>query len=204
MDEQNGDAQMKSLNILVNVIAMVSIAGCYGGRIIAERIDEPAPNREVIALEDAGITDAGVVTSHELEQALVDRWNAVPLASQRIDDGSASYDFLWPTFGEFPHPTYKGGSELAYLAFARVLLAFMQAGDNFEFLANNKTEYQGHASNLFDLRIGEAAAESGLVEAGWTFRELVGLFATAPHGMAYGSVDSDTRAGLAEVASRMP
>ena len=44
------------------------------------------------------------------------------------------FDFGWTTFNQFPHPTFKGGSAEAYQAFAKVLLAFFDNGDNFDFL----------------------------------------------------------------------
>src|SRR5512142_3330430 len=101
---QHGRAErrcsMKSLNVLVSVMATALATGCYGGKIIAERVDEPTVNHEVIAVDDAG---AGVA-EQDLEQALVDRWNAVPLATQQVDDSGMIYTFVWPTFGEFPHP----------------------------------------------------------------------------------------------------
>jgi hypothetical protein len=206
MEQQNGDV-MKNLNILASVLAMVLATACYGGRVLAERVDaesgdEPTLNTEAVGPTGPRLIDAGLVTSNEQEQALVDRWNAVPLATQSIAAHGQTFDFLWPTFGEFPHPTFKGGTEEGYRMFARVLLAFMRTGDNFDFLANGKTEYQGYTWNIFDLLIGEAT-ESGKVEVGWTFRKLVEWFATDSEGI-YSWVDPDTRSGLAEVAKRIP
>jgi hypothetical protein len=165
-------------------------------------VDEPLVSGDVIDPNQSEMSDAGAVTSYELEQALVNRWNTVPLATQPVDDFGMRYNFLWPSFGEFPHPTFKGGSEIAYQSFARVLLAFMQAGDNFEFLANTKVENLDKVSNLFDLLIGEAA-ESGRVEVGWTFRTLVGQFASDTKGV-FANIDATTRGGLTEVAKRIP
>jgi hypothetical protein len=177
----------------VSVLATTVAGGCYGGRLLAERIDESALADRAVNVGDAGMTDAGPSTSEELQQRLVARWNAVPLAGQRIQVYGATIDFVWPTFGEFPHPTFKGGSEGAYQAFARVLLAFMQAGDNFQFLAE---------SQLFDIVLGYAS-ESRIVEAGWTFRELVELCASGVYAVE-AHIDAETRSGLAEVEKRIP
>ena len=43
--------------------------------------------------------------------------------------------FHWDAFDQFPHPTYKGGTAEESGAFAEVLAAFFERGDNFDFLA---------------------------------------------------------------------
>ena len=46
--------------------------------------------------------------------------------------------FRWEAFDQFPHPTYKGGSEEAYQRFAEILIAFYEGDDNFDYLTRNK------------------------------------------------------------------
>ena len=60
------------------------------------------------------------------------RWNAV------ADGQTANATFHWDAFDQFPHPTYKGGTAEGYGAFAEVLAAFFERGDNSDFLARNE------------------------------------------------------------------
>jgi hypothetical protein len=66
------------------------------------------------------------------EQGLLNRWNTA------ADAAVTAIDFNWPDCDQFPHPTFKGGSEEAYVDFAAVLLQFFQQGDDFAFLAKNE------------------------------------------------------------------
>jgi hypothetical protein len=63
------------------------------------------------------------------EQEVMSRWNAV------VPSG---WDFRWEIYDRFPHPTFKGGSEMAYQRFAQVLVSFLQSSDNFQYLAHNQ------------------------------------------------------------------
>ena len=66
------------------------------------------------------------------------RWNAVAQGVTLPAFGSGTFDFLWAPFDDFPHPTFRGGSAEAYRAFAGLLLQFLQAADNFDYLAVNQ------------------------------------------------------------------
>ena len=67
-------------------------------------------------------------------EELMSRWNAVGDGVMVRGFGN----FHWSPFDQFPHPTYKGGSDEAYTRFAEVLVAFYEAGDNFEYLTQHK------------------------------------------------------------------
>jgi len=60
-----------------------------------------------------------------------------------------------------PPPDFQGGSAEAYQAFAEILVAFYQAGDNFDFLANN---------HLFQTPLRDVLASGQ--ESDWTFEQL--------------------------------
>jgi hypothetical protein len=95
----------------------------------------------------------------------MDRWNAA--AAMIV----SNYDFQWPQYTEFPHPTFKGGSIEAYQTFAVVFLHFLTQGDNFTFLASN---------NLFTLSL-EADYANGQVGLTTTFEDLATEFASDPN-----------------------
>ncbi len=68
-----------------------------------------------------------------LEAELRTRWNQVgPAVAVK-----GFSNFAWPGPNAFPHPTFKGGSAEAYTAFAKVLVTFLETGDNFAFMAEN-------------------------------------------------------------------
>jgi hypothetical protein len=162
---------MRKIGCLLMVLAATS--GCYGARTLGETTG-----------------DAAVLGSTDAKQQMINRWNATVYSNPSGFTAQYGFDFLWPTFSQFPHPTYKGGSEAAYQEFARLLLAFMQAGDNFDFLALNQ---------LFDVRLGYAMA-NGAVTSDWSFRELVNQFSS---DTAFGNIDANTRNGLKEVAGKI-
>ncbi len=117
---------------------------------------------------------------------IVARWNAVA-AGVTVDIPSfGRVNFLWED-DRFPHPTFKGGSPQAYGAFAKVLLAFFEQGDNFDYLAANR---------LFtvNLRYGTQPTP------GWTFAELADLL-SRPDG--FGSQDDATRKALKSFSDRI-
>jgi len=118
-----------------------------------------------------------------LEQEIVVRWNQ---AAQSVP---TSYTFTWNAFDEFPHPTFKGGSEAAYGEFAQVLLAFFQRGDDFDFLARNC---------LFRISLYYAMA-NGDHGQDWTFEGLAAYFATG----VYGNTPQATRLALSAFSTRI-
>jgi hypothetical protein len=128
-------------------------------------------------------SDTPAVTA-ELGRDLMARWNAV------VPAADSTFDFHWRAFEQFPHPTYKGGSAEAYRAFATLLLAFFQQGDDFDFLARN---------HLFGLEL-VYVFPSGANGLSTNFAELAASFA-APDG--YGAIPADTRQALQAIADRI-
>lgn len=158
---------MKSFTILMLVLVAVAPMGCYGGRSVGETVTVPA----------------------ETKQQLMDRWNSTVANNPSPNDLGTGWDFYWPSFYEFPHPTYKGGSAIAYQEFAALLLTFLQTGDNFDYLASNE---------LFDLRLGYAMADGSGKDA-WSLRELVSDFSNYT---AFG-VEPATADGLKAIAAKI-
>jgi hypothetical protein len=117
----------------------------------------------------------------QFDQELMTRWN------QAAASVSTNVSFTWDEFDRFPHPTYKLGTPDAYQSFARVLLAFFQAGDNFDFLAKN---------NLF---------RSSLMNLGpiGTFEEFADYFSSTSHSELLGGLPANTRVALAAYATRI-
>ena len=117
------------------------------------------------------------------------RWNAaaqgvtVPFPSSTV-----MVDFMWRSFDQFPHPTFKGGSAEAYQTFADLLVAFYGRDDNFAFLANN---------HLF--RIALRYAVSSGQNTGWTFEQLTDDFSSND----WASISMATRQKLADFAMRI-
>src|SRR5262245_38626298 len=72
--------------------------------------------------------------SAEVQEGVMSRWNAVARGIV-ISEG---FHFEWTEFEKFPHPTFKSGSTEAYQTFASILVAFYEAGDNFDYLAQNR------------------------------------------------------------------
>jgi hypothetical protein len=120
-----------------------------------------------------------------VQQELMDRWNAV------VDSQPAgAFDFHWPAYDQFPHPTFRGGSAEAYRAFAVVLLAFFDEGDNFDFLGRN---------HLFRTPL-VAATASGQGNAVTTFAEMAALLSSPSQ---IGNIPEETRVPLAAYSARI-
>jgi hypothetical protein len=133
----------------------------------------------------AGDTTPPVATA-SIEQELMARWNQA--ASTVPNNMCCGFSFAWDAFDEFPHPTFKLGTEVAYQEFAQILLIFFQAGDNFDFLARN---------SLFRLPLPDVGVNQ---EVTWTFEQLANSFASST---AYGNIPEATRAALAAYAVRI-
>jgi len=129
-------------------------------------------------------TPTAPVDTPEVEQSLLARWNAV--ASAPVD----GFDFHWSTFIQFPHPTFKGGSAEAYQAFAKVLLAFFDDGDNFDFLAQNRL-FKLHLIYVFP---------SGQTGLDTNFEDLA-VFLSNSDG--FPNLPAETRAALAAYVDRI-
>jgi len=141
--------------------------------------NESGPAPGCVSPVDGGTS--GTATS-ALEQEIVVRWNQ---AAQSVP---TSFTFTW-TFNQFPHPTFKGGSQEAYGEFAQVLLAFFQRGDDFDFLARNC---------LFRVPF-YAVMANGDRGQGWTFEDLAAYFASG----VYGNTAQSTRLALSAFATRI-
>jgi hypothetical protein len=118
-------------------------------------------------------------------EEVMKRWNASAGKVTVTPPDFAKVDFQWKAAGQFPHPTFKGGSAEAYGAFAEAYLAFLRAGDNFDYLAKN---------GLFDAKFGFGG--TGKV----SFRELAEQFAKPK---AHGSHSEANRKALADFAAKM-
>lgn len=106
-----------------------------------------------------------------LEEEMRTRWNAVPAAGANIALPVVNMgNFKWTGANAFPHPTFKGGSEEAYTAFAKVLVAFLETGDNFEFMQKNdlfKTEFGfGGTGKITFVTFGAQLAQPGSLASG--------------------------------------
>jgi len=182
---------MKLLGVKVLLGLMVACgaaSGC-GGRPLVGEPSPPADAGSPMTTTDATPpTDTNPNTAPidtpEIEQSLMARWNAV--ASTPVD----AFDFFWSTFNQFPHPTYKGGSAEAYQAFAKVLLAFFDSGDNFDFLARNRL-FQLHLIYVFP------SGQNGLD----TNFEALAIYLTNTDG--FPSVPADTRNALGAYVDRI-
>ncbi len=136
-----------------------------------ERTALPRPRRAVFVLLAVGAlivgcggaTDNTRTISDQLKADLLSRWSAVADGVTVQSFGN----FHWGNFDQFPHPTFKGGSAEAYQAFAGLLVAFYEHGDNFDFLTNNR---------LFRISLHYVTA-SGQPGSEWTFEGLTSQFA---------------------------
>jgi hypothetical protein len=123
--------------------------------------------------------------TQELDADLLMRWNA---AADTVP--TPGYDFHWRDFNKFPHPTYQLGTAEGYGDFSEVLLAFLQAGDNYDFMARN---------HLFALTLHDIFP-SGQDGLGMTFEALVDYFGSPT---AFGNISDDTRAAIAAYAAKI-
>jgi hypothetical protein len=94
--------------------------------------------------------------SRELQEQVRARWNVLPdLQGSRVD-------FHWVALDQFPHPTFQGGTAEAYGHFARLLVAFLESEETFDFLAEH---------GLFRMKLRNVFP-SGDVGVETTFEEL--------------------------------
>jgi hypothetical protein len=100
-------------------------------------------------------------------------------------------NFKWTEYGNFPHPTFRGGSAEAYAAFAKVLVTFLQKGDNFEYLAKN---------GLFTTELETTVPGGSLKGTGWTFAGFVKQFANPKN---YAKLDDETRKAFEDFAAKI-
>lgn len=68
--------------------------------------------------------------------SMMDRWNHKAVGIQiPFLDGQSNVTLIWNEINNFPHPTFKGGSEAAYQKFAEVFVLFLE--DEFSYLKNH-------------------------------------------------------------------
>ncbi len=161
-----------------------------GGTVARESTGGAAPSTGGIgsggtAPSTGGIGSGGAggtaVDDAAIRQALMTRWNeAVAIVP---NDMCCGLTFDWDEFDKFPHATYKTGSAEAYSEFGRILLAFFESGDNFDFLARN---------GLFQLPLHYLN-----LPGTWTFEGLAGTLS------AMREVPEAARAALAQYAARI-
>lgn len=87
----------------------------------------------------------------EILREVLTRWNAVALGI--TVPGDPQSNFIWPDLNSFPHPTFRRGTNAAYVTFEEILVKFYETGDNMAFLKkHNLLNYQfkmilnGHTS----------------------------------------------------------
>lgn len=196
---------MKKLSVIALLTVQATVAGCYGGRILGEGIGDaattsggsPADASTVFnnTPQDAAVQispnpmDAAAPITTEIQAQLTTDWNTT--VTNNPSDFTATYGFTfnWPSFYQFPHPTYEGGTQAAYQEFARLLLLFLQDASNFQFLADN---------HLFDIPLSYAISSPN--PQSWTFTQLVNQFSADG---AYGNISADVKNGLRDVAAKI-
>jgi hypothetical protein len=166
-------------------LACGAASGCEG-RPLVNQPSPPVGPGDPTTGTDTTTTPAPTapVDTQEVQQNLLARWNAV--ASAPVD----GLDFRWSTFNQFPHPTFKGGTAQAYQAFAKVLLAFFDRDDNFDFLTRNR---------LFKLQL-IYVLPSGQIGVDTNFEALT-VYLTNDAG--FPNVAADTRNALATYVDRI-
>jgi outer membrane murein-binding lipoprotein Lpp len=191
--------------VLVCVGALLTCSCASKDEVERARAEAAAAKAEVEALKaslekekaDIEAAKAEAIAAKErmakLQTEMMNRWNAVaggmnfPIGNF----GNGNINFRWSQVGNFPHPTFKGGSAEAYGAFAQVLVAFLKAGDNFNFLAEN---------HLFTAELQTTVAGGSGKGTGWSFAKFAEQF-SAPN--AHGKLDDDTRKALKDFSERM-
>ena len=127
----------------------------------------------------------------DVQAELLKRWNAVA-ADMTFDVpivGKAN--FKWTEYGNFPHPTFRGGSGEAYGAFAKVLVAFLQKDRNFEYLAKN---------GLFTVELETTVPGGSRKGTGWTFAGFAKQFSDPK---TFAKLDDETRKAIQELAAKI-
>lgn len=126
----------------------------------------------------------------KVEVEVMKRWNATAGGMTFDIPNWGKINFSW-TIGNFPHPTFKGGSAEAYGAFAQVLVAFLKQADNFDYLSSNQ---------MFTAELRPAVPGGSGKGAGWTFTNFVEQF-SSPNG--YGKLDDETRNAMKALAEQI-
>jgi hypothetical protein len=181
-------------------VFVMALTGCYDASLLADGKVESAEwggsGRSAGVGRGGASGSAGqasiapAFSRDELRQQAMVRWNENRAIHPTDFEGATQYSFEWPKFDQFPHPTFRGGSEAAYGAFADLLLTYLHDENTFEFLSTN---------DFFDERL-LVVFSSGQVGLDTSFRELVNSFSSDD---AFGDISTSTRAGLASIAARL-
>lgn len=68
------------------------------------------------------------------------RWN-IAAEGYKVPDGiGGSFDFIWVKQDYFPHPTYKGGSDIAYTYFQDIFMKFFDNKENLDYVKSNNIQ----------------------------------------------------------------
>jgi len=135
---------------------------------------------------EAGTGDTPpIVSQDELLRQTIVRWNLV--ADSRPPN---EYNFHWQK-DQFPHPTFQLGTVPGYHEFSFVLVGFLEANDNFDFLAEN---------HQFEVPLLYVTASPNDDDAMGTFESLAVDFSQPG---AYGDITADVQARLQAFADRM-
>jgi hypothetical protein len=127
----------------------------------------------------------------EVQAELLKRWNAVAADLTFDVPVVGKANFKWTEYGNFPHPTFRGGSGEAYGAFATVLTTFLQKGDNFDYLTKH---------GLFTTELQTTVPGGPLKGPGWTFAGFVRQFADPK---SFAKLDDGTRKAIKELSERI-
>ena len=179
------------------VLLAIVLSGC-GGRVesvalgpealgLVQDLDAVAPTAGGAAVDAStqGAPSSACDLPPAVLQSLLNRWNQADKALV------LAIDFRWSPCDQFPHPTFKFGTEEAYGEFATVLLLFFEQGDDFAFLADN---------HLFGVPL-LYVFPSGNIGMNTTFRKLAADF-SSPTG--FGNQSQATRQALAGFLVQIP
>jgi hypothetical protein len=95
------------------------------------------------------------------------RWN-IAAEGYKVPNGvGGSFDFIWEEQDYFPHPTYKGGSDIAYMYFQDIFMKLFDNQENLDYVKANNIQ-----SEELIHRIGDS------VGIRTSFRELDDTYST--------------------------
>jgi hypothetical protein len=170
-----------------------AVAESLKAELAKDKADADAAKKDAVNTAARAKAELYVAKAKSLKDMaeIISRWNIVANGvPNELPPAWAMKGFRWED-NHFPHPTFKGGSAEAYGAFAKVLLAFFEQGDNFDFLASNQ---------LFAVNLQSGVAGPSGPDAGWTFARLAQQFSQPG---SYGSHDEATRKSLKGYSDRI-
>lgn len=113
---------------------VLSLCACGRSELLVDPADAPDADRAL-----GGAPASGACAGADDE--LLRRWNVA------VDSvAPMERDFHWVSVGQFPHPTWRFGDDIAYDGFVDVLLAFWGEPSNVEFAATCQLFDKSYAS----------------------------------------------------------